>query len=428
MNVDESTRIKEFRQLRKEIRGSSEYLIIGIDVAKDKHHAFLGTATGKTLLRRLIFENSIDGFEKLMAYAEAIKAQHSLEKVVFGLEPTANYHKPLAEYLTKCGHNVVLVSGVAVSNNRELLDGRWDKNDTKDSANVADLICQGKFLYYDYPSIPLRDLRNLLSLKRRLKKQEHGTRIRIRNHLIAQYFPEVDRYFGTERSEALSVVKWCLKPSKIAGMEYDDFVHLVMPHVKTTGQEKRLKTIWDLAIDSVGCEAGQALDFESRLMVEDLQRVKESIRAVEDNIANICLGFPEYSYLLTIPGFGPDVSSKVLGAIGNPLRFDNAKQVLKLAGYDLGSNRSGKTSDSAVPVISKRGNAYLRYALYQAAFIASTSNRYFMIYYTNKLRGRERERGIKTKMKVKLAAKMLIMAWTLMKNKEPFDPEYLNID
>jgi transposase len=36
---------------------------------------------------------------------------------------------------------------------------------------VADLICQGKFLYYDYPSIPLRDLRNLLSLKRRLKRK-----------------------------------------------------------------------------------------------------------------------------------------------------------------------------------------------------------------------------------------------------------------
>jgi hypothetical protein len=31
-------------------------------------------------------------------------------------------------------------------------------------------------------------------------------------------------------------------------------------------------------------------------------------------------------------------------------------------------------------------------------------------------------------MKVKLAAKMLIIAWTLMKKKEPFDPEFLNID
>jgi hypothetical protein len=46
----------------------------------------------------------------------------------------------------------------------------------------------------------------------------------------------------------------------------------------------------------------------------------------------------------------------------------------------------------------------------------------------NKLRGRDREKGIKTKMKVKLAAKMLIIAWTLMKKKEPFNPEYLNVD
>ena len=428
MDVKESNRIKEFRQLKKEIRGSKEHLIVGIDIAKEKHHAFLGTATGKTLLRRLIFENSIDGFEKLIAYTEAIKLQHCLDKVVFGLEPTANYHKPLAEYLIKCGHTVVLVSGVAVSNNRELLDGRWDKHDSKDSANVADLISQGKCLYYDYPSTRLRDLRDLLSLKRRLKKQEHGTRVRIRNHLLAQYFPEFDRYFGKGRSESLPIVKWCLNPSMIEGMEYEEFVQLVAPRMKTMGQEKRLKSIWAMAIDSIGCEAGEALDFEARLMVEDLQQVKDSIRVVDDHIEDICIGFPEYSYLLTIPGFGPDVSSKVLGAIGNPFRFDNGKQVLKLAGYDLGANRSGKTSDSAVPVISKRGKAYLRYALYQAAFIASTRNRHFIIYYTSKLRGREREKGIKTKMKVKLAAKMLIIAWTLMKKKEPFDPVFVNID
>jgi transposase len=428
MNVKENNRVKEFRQLKKEVRGSEEYLAVGIDIAKDKHYAFFGTATGKTLLRRLIFENSIDGFEKLIAHAEAIKVRHCLEKVVFGLEPTANYHKPLAEYLIKCGFSVVLVSGVAASNNRELLDGRWDKHDAKDSANVADLISQGKCLYYDYPCIALRDLRDLLSLKRRLKKQEHGTRTRIRNHLIAQYFPEFDRLFGKGCSESLSVVKWCLKPSKITEMEYDEFVHLVMPRVKSIGQEKRLKAIWDVAIGSIGCEADDALDFEARLMVEDLQQVKESIRAVDDHIANICFAFPEDGYLLTIPGFGPDVSSKVIGAIGDPFRFDNGKQVLKLAGYDLGANRSGKTSDSAVPVISKRGNAYLRYALYQAAFIAFTSNRHFIIYYTNKLRGRKRERGINTKMKVKLAAKMLIIAWTLMKKKEPFDPEFLDID
>ena len=194
----ENIRIKEFRQLRKEIRGSQEYLIVGIDVAKEKHRAFFGTATGKTLLRRLIFENSIDGFEKLHGRMEAIKAEHALDKVVFGLEPTANYHKPLAEYVIRCGHNVVLVSGSAVTKNRELLDGRWDKHDDKDSANIADLISQGKCLYYDYPPMALRDL---LSLKRRLKKQEHGTRVRIRNHLLGQYFPEFDRNFRDKKTD-----------------------------------------------------------------------------------------------------------------------------------------------------------------------------------------------------------------------------------
>jgi len=46
MNETELSRVKEFRQLKKQIQGSGTHLIVGIDVAKDRHHAFLGTATG----------------------------------------------------------------------------------------------------------------------------------------------------------------------------------------------------------------------------------------------------------------------------------------------------------------------------------------------------------------------------------------------
>jgi hypothetical protein len=66
--------------------------------------------------------------------------------------------------------------------------------------------------------------------------------------------------------------------------------------------------------------------------------------------------------------------------------------------------------------------------LYQAALIAAVKNRDVMIYYTNKLRGREREKGIQIKMRVKLAAKLLVIAWTLMKKKEKFNPAYLNAE
>jgi transposase len=98
-----------------------------------------------------------------------------------------------------------------------------------------------------------------------------------------------------------------------------------------------------------------------------------------------------------------------------------------MAGLGLSEERSGKSSQSAVPVISKKGKADLRYALYQAAMIASIRDRHFIVYFTNQLQGREREPGIKTKMRVKLAAKLLIITWTLMKKKEPFNPDYLNL-
>jgi transposase len=421
-------RLEEFRQLRQEVRHSEEYLIVGIDIAKDRHHAFFGTATGKTLLRRLVFSNDHEGFRKLLDQAEALRVRHGLKKVVYGMEPTANYHKPLGEYLITLGRTVVLVSGVTVKRNRESLDGRWDKYDTKDAANVADLISQGKCLYYDYPSAELRGLRGLLSLKRRLKKQEHGYKVRIRNHLIAQYFPEMDRDYERLGAAGLSIVRWCFPASQITELDVEPFIQRVTSRRIRMETRQRLEEVWEKAGASIGCERVPGMEHEAKVMVEGLRQIREVIKETEDKIQELCEQFPEYQYVLTIPGFGPDVSAKVLGAIGDPDRFQNGKQVLKMGGLDLSADRSGKDSDKAIPEISKRGKADLRYALYQAALIASVQNRDVMVYYTNKLRGREREKGIHIKMRVKLAAKLLLIAWTLMKKKEKFNPAYLNAE
>ena len=80
----------------------------------------------------------------------------------------------------------------------------------------------------------------------------------------------------------------------------------------------------------------------------------------------------------------------------------------------------------ATPVISKRGNADLRYALCQAATVASMKNNYFRSWFAHQIKGREREQGIVGILRVKLAAKMLVIAWTLMKKKEMFAYEKLN--
>jgi transposase len=421
-------RLEEFRQLRREIRQSEEHLIVGIDIAKERHHAFFGTARGKTLLRRLVFSNDGEGYRKLLEQAEALRVRHGLKKVVYGMEPTGNYHKPLGEYLIHMGRTVVLVSGVTVKHNRESLDGRWDKHDDKDSANVADLISQGKYLYYEYPTAELRGLRGLLSLKRRLKRQEQSYRVRIRNHLIAQYFPEMDSEYGRSEAQGLAIVRWCFPVSQITEIDVNPFIERVTSRRISMEKKRRLEAIWEKAGESIGCDAVPGVEHEAKVMVEGLRQIREMIKEIDGKIQELCESFPEYRSLLSIPGFGPDVSAKVLGAIGDPDRFQNGKQVLKQAGLDLSANRSGKDSAKAIPQISKRGKADLRYALYQAAFIASTKNQDFMRYYTSKLRGREKEKGIHTKMLIKLSAKMLLIAWTVMRKKETFNPTYLKAE
>ena len=355
-------------------------------------------------------------------------SKHQLQQVFFGVEPTGNYHKALANRLIQNGYDVVLVGGKAVKDNRQLIDGRWDKNDTKDSANVADLISQGKCQFYENPQEHILQLRNLLSLRKRLKKEEHSLRMRIRNSLIAKYFPELDRHLSSCQEENLAIVRWYLDPKKIAATPFNEFAKHVTRTDRGLRQTKRLKGIYEAANDSVGLAVDPAAVYEAQMLVDRLQYTKKEIAQTMECIEAICNNLKAYRLLLTIPGFGPYISSLVLGTIGHPHRFESQKQVIRLAGLDLNANRSGKTSNDSVPVISKKGDADLRYGLYQAALIASYHNENFRRMFHRMIDSRHAERGIKTKMRVKLAAKILVIAWTMLKNNEPFDANRLAVE
>jgi transposase len=271
----------------------------------------------------------------------------------------------------------------------------------------------------------LRDLRSLLLFRKRLKKQLHSCRVRIRNNLVAQYFPELDVYWNNAESENLAMVRWFLDPTRIRQLSCEQFIGKVTTRNRGLRQQRRLRHIWEAAGRSIGCRPGPAMKLEAELLVETLQSVQVQLGRIEQSIQQLAEGFEEYGYLKSIPGFGPYVSAMVLAAIGNPQRFENRAQLIRLAGFDLSASRSGEKSSTAVPVISKKGKADLRYALYQAALVASSLTTHFRAYYTRLLDGRQREEGIRTKMLVKIAAKMLIIAWTLMKRKEPFNPAYI---
>ena len=265
-------------------------------------------------------------------------------------------------------------------------------------------------------------------MRKQLKKEEHKLRMRIRNGLIVKYFPEMDRHWGSCLEENLAIVRWYLDPQKIAGTDFN----LSVRHVTTTDrglrQVRRLKAIHQAAGRSVGLPVDDSAGFEARMLVERLKQVKDEISQTMLQIEGLCRTLAGYKLLLTIPGFGPYIAPLVLATLADPFRFTSRKQVIRLAGLDLNASRSGKKSQDSVPVISKKGDAHLRYALYQAALIASYHHDGFRRLFHRMLDGRQGERGIKTKARVKIAAKMLVIAWTMLKNNEPFDETRLLVE
>ena len=62
-------------------------ILVGIDIAKDKHDCFIQTSEGKVLCKTFSFANNYDGFEELYAKILACKDAD----IRAGLEATGHY-------------------------------------------------------------------------------------------------------------------------------------------------------------------------------------------------------------------------------------------------------------------------------------------------------------------------------------------------
>ena len=133
--------------------------------------------------------------------------------------------------------------------------------------------------------------------------------MRIRNHLIAQYFPEMDNYFGY--GEGPAIVKWCFNPAELANLPFEEFVRMVSS--RNTGENHQLRRLLEIqkkAASSIGCKITPSVSFEAKTLLEELQQLHRIIQETDKKIVGICTRFPEYTFLLSIPGFGPDISAK----------------------------------------------------------------------------------------------------------------------
>ncbi len=176
-------RVKRFRELKATLRTDRSRLLVGLDIAQAAHVVHLRHAHTRVVVPTLTIPNTTRGFTQLWARIQQAQRATGCREVVCGLEPTGTYHQAVATFLQAQGADVVLLSSSVAYWNRRTQDGTWDKGDRKDAANCADLLEQGKVLFYSQPTGPLAELRRLVKCLRRARTELAACKARWRTSL-----------------------------------------------------------------------------------------------------------------------------------------------------------------------------------------------------------------------------------------------------
>lgn len=422
------SKIEQFRQVKFSIARNKKYLLVGIDVSKKSSIACFYNVENGILLKKYVVEHNFENFQRFSCKIEQIMEMHNLQSAVIGVEPTANYHKPLSEYLKNKGYLVAYVSSVAAKNNRKTISsGRWGKNDPADAYNVVDLMCQGKILYYRDENTESTDIRKYLLLRQRLMKTKTALKTRIQNNIWACHFPELCSIFqNPEDPDSLALLESCPSSQHIKNMDYQSFTTLFSENQKSSSKRsERLSKIWLKAKTSIGFPIPSATTLEAKLIARDIQRTQKDIASIDKILSDFCLQPDVYRRLLSIPGFGVFTTAVFKSILGNIQNFNHSRQIVKFAGLDIETMTSGNFKGKEK--ISKKGNSLLRYTVCQATNVAISRNKVIRQLFQDKLKERGNSKEAKAKLKIKFAEKFLRTAFFLLKNDVPFDINYFTI-
>jgi len=381
-------RVTRFRELKATLRTNRSRLLVGLDIAQAEHVAHLRHAHTRVVVPTLTIPNTTRGFAALWARIQQAQRATGCREVGCGLEPTGTYHQAVASFLEAQGADVLLLSTSVAYWHRRTQDGTWDKNDRKDAANCAELLEQGKVLFYSQPEGPLAELRRLVKCLRRARGELAACQARWRTTPRPALGPMGESLPNRLRAELPAVLQaW--EPAAPG---------------RPAGAKGRLPLGLATACADLGAQ---------------VTAVQARLTTLEQALTPLAEQLPAYPLLRTIPGVGPTVAAILLAEIGDIGWFTQFSQLRKLAGRDSVRVQSGRFEGQWR--ISKGGRGLLRWALYQAARggARTAGGRARLAALQAKRQG---DRSAGRKAIVELAAKVLRIVWGVWRSGCPYDP------
>ena len=397
-------------------------LIVGIDIGSETHFARAFDWRNYEYTKKPFeFSNNKEGFQAFKSWMEELSAKHGKTAVIPGMEPTGHYWFALGKFLQDNGMRPVHVNTHHVKKSKELDDNNPNKNDRKDPKTIAGLVNEGRF---SYPYIPIgvyAEIRNLSNL--RFQAQEGLARAKNRlARWFSIYFPEYkDVYRDVKAVSGRMVLQEAPLPEDIRKLGVEG-VNRIWRDAKLRGAGmKRAKTLVAAAEHSIGSkESPEAARIELKMLLHDIDvyasRVEALLCLLDAKLSEI----PYIDKLLEMKGIGKITVSGFIAEVGDIRRFDDPKQLQKLAGYAIVANESGKHKGESR--ISYSGRKRLRYVLFEAALSLIARNPEFRKIYEY-YRTREKNPLKKMQSLVAVACKVIRVFYVMLKKGVDYDPE-----
>lgn len=394
-------------------------LLVGIDLGKRTNVAVVINQQARQL-GRFSFGHDQGGYAYFARQMQQICKQVGAEEMLVGMEPTGYFWKLVAAALDSQGIKYRLVNAYTVKKHREGDQLDRAKDDNRDAFAIADLLRTGKFTETQRLRGVYAELREYHVTYYRLI-QEIGRLKGLLDTAVGQCFPELRQLFKSLTGKtARALLRQHAAAQAISRLSATEFLARVEADFAGKRlQRKKLRQAYQLAQVSVGLADTVAHQLTIRCLLDELALKEAQLADVKEGLMACFLSCPEAEYMLSLP-LGAITTARILAEIGDPKRYSNAKQLVKLAGIQPSPNHSGQKTRSPTPM-SGKGRAALRTMLFFGCLHLIRTDATFTAYYQHlKTRSKNPLTGLQA-IGV-LMGKVLHILWALIRQQTYYDP------
>jgi transposase len=338
---------------------TSSTVVVAVDVGKNEF-AFSVTDTRRVLLLKPRTGCAMTGPSLAQALADIDRVLPAGAVVKVGIEAAGHYHRPLLNAAWPVGWEVLELNPGHVTEQRRVLGKRTIKTDVVDLQAMTELLLAGR-------GQPVRD-RSLVLGELTAWSAHRTGRVALRSATKNRLLAQLDRTFpgltlalpdvlGTKVGRLVAAE--FADPARLAALGSARFIRFGATRglqIQKRVADRLVQAARD-ALPTADAAVARAVLAADLALLGDLD---DQIDHATEHLARLLPDSP-FAPLVSVPGWGTVRAGNYGGALGDPARFENHRQVYRTAGLNpIQYESAGKRRDS---VISREGSVELRRAL-----------------------------------------------------------------